>query len=140
MNFSSPLRSWFINPISCVLLSTELLELHSLLEWVIPIFPRSAIPRRSRLTLRLVTLDILLLFDFIELLWCLVATGTCWNPLKCRDSLRGLWKPPYLLLFWPLCKLIDCCNFNRRRISSSESELEFSSYGYLLLPRIIRKG
>lgn len=127
---SLPFFSWLMSPILLSTdASTELFELHSLLVCD-PIFPRSAW-ERSRLLLPLLNrwpllyillvLDELYLIGFVDDDTPLPADGMGWKPPTFTDWLN----PPYFAI-WPLCKLIDCCNFNRLRISSSESELEFS--------------
>lgn len=127
---SLPFFSWLMSPILLSTdASTELFELHSLLVCD-PIFPRSAW-ERSRLLLPLLNrwpllyillvLDELYLIGFVDDDTPLSADGMGWKPPTFTDWLN----PPYFAI-WPLCKLIDCCNFNRLRISSSESELEFS--------------
>lgn len=89
--------------------SCELFELHSLLDGGRPTLPRSATPSGSlKPSERRAPIDI------------------CCRPLK--FSLNG---PDPYLDNWPLCKLVDCCIRSLRKISSSESELVYPSYGRL---------
>lgn len=113
MDLNSTGYSPFLSPLIMPILlsmdaSAELFELHSELDGGKPTFPRSATPKGSlRASLR-------------------VPIVICWRLL--RFSLSG---PAPYLDSWPLCKLVDCCMRSLRRISSSESELVYPSFGRL---------
>lgn len=96
--------------------SAELFELHSLLDGGTPTLPRSATPSGS------------LNFSRCD------AIVMCCKPLKFSLSVPA----PYFDR-WPLCRLSDCCILKRRKISSSESELVYPSYGRLRAVNEIKK-